>query len=81
MTLEDIHVVSKGGNPSEDRQNTPPELLPGQFNLRHMAGDDRASLIPAHGLYARHVKHIRIIDCSFITEMPDGREDVVLCSD
>ena len=80
VTLEDIRVVSKGGNPSEDRQNTPPELLPGQFNLRHMAGDDRASLIPAHGLYARHVNDLRLIDCTFTTEMPDGREDVVICS-
>ena len=80
ITLEDIHVLSKGGNPPEDGRNTPPELLPGQFNLRHMAGDDRASLIPAHGLYARHVNNLRLIDCIFTTEMPDGREDVVICS-
>lgn len=81
ITLEDIHILSKGGNPEEDGRSVPPELLPGQFNLRSMAGDDRASRIPAHGLYARHIKNLRLEGCTFTTETPDGREDVVLCSD
>lgn len=78
VTLEDIRMTVKGGNPAEDARSIPRELGVGQFNLRNLAGDDRGSGIPAHGLYIRHVRHLAIRNLHITAESHDGRPPVVL---
>jgi len=77
VLLEDIHITVKGGNPSEDGENTPRELGVGQFNLRNLAEDDRGSKIPAYGWYARHVAGLTLRNCSVSFEEKDGRHAAV----
>lgn len=76
--LEGIDMLVKGGNPSEDAQNTPRELGVGQFNLRNLAEDERGSKIPAYGFYVRHVDGMTIQNCTVSFEENDERYAVVL---
>lgn len=78
VTLEDVRITVKGGNPKEDALSIPRELGVGQFNLRNLANDDRGSGIPAHGLYVRHVRGITLRDLDIRAEEADGRPAVVL---
>lgn len=78
VMLEDIDMVVKGGNPLEDAYNTPRELGVGQFNLRNLAEDERASKIPAYGYYVRHVTGMTIRNCTVDFEENDDRYAVVM---
>lgn len=78
VVLEDIDIVVKGGNPPEDARNTPRELGVGQFNLRNLAEDERASKIPAYGYYVRHVTGMTLRNCTVDFEENDDRYAVVM---
>lgn len=78
VRVSGIDILVKGGNPLEDAYNSPEELKAGQFNLRNMAGDERASRIPAYGYYVRHVKGFHMTGCSAGFEENDDRYAVVL---
>lgn len=80
VVLEEIDLLVKGGNPSSDADSTPRELGVGQFNLRNLAEDNRASKIPAYGYYVRHVNGMTIQNCSINLEKEDGRHAIV-CDD
>lgn len=78
VVLEDIDMLVKGGNPPEDAHNTPRELGVGQFNLRNLAEDERASKIPAYGYYVRHVTGMTLRNCTVDFEENDDRYAVVM---
>lgn len=72
ISFKDIHVLDKGGNPIADSWNTPPELGLGQYNVTNL------KILPSYGLWARHVKGLRLEKSSFNFEKPDGRHAIFL---
>jgi polygalacturonase len=72
ITFNDIHFVAKGGNPASDANNQPAELGVGQYNASDL------KVLPAYGLYVRHVKGITVNNCSFNYEKRDSTPAVML---
>jgi len=72
IVFDDIHILVKGGNSSLDIRNKPPELGVGQYNVKDL------QVLPAFGLWARHVKGLTIKNSSFSFEMEDGRYPIYL---
>lgn len=70
VTLCNVKALYKGGHPASDSEANPPEIGVGRYNV----GDLKT--LPAYGLWGRHIKGIRLIDCQFSTETPDGRDAV-----
>lgn len=72
IEFNDVHFLDKGGNPVTDRKMTPPELGVGQYNVSNL------KVQPAYGLWARHVKDLKINECTFNFEKTDSRYALVL---
>jgi len=75
VVLRDIRFVSRGGQGAELAGRAVPEraeLYP-EF--------DMFGRLPAHGLYARHVRGLRLERVSWTTRRPDGRPAIVLEAD
>ena len=72
ITLRDVRWTSKGGQPADLASRAVPEqaaLYP-EFDL--------FGRLPAHGLYARHVRGLRLEGVQFGVSRPDGRPAIVL---
>ncbi|MDB5226650.1 MAG: Endopygalactorunase [Bacteroidota bacterium] len=67
VTLNDINVLVKGGNPVSDTSASPPELGVGQYNASNL------KLEPSYGIWARHVKDLSVNQSSLNYEKSDGR--------
>lgn len=67
LTFNDVQVLVKGGNPPEDRRQSPPELGVGQYNVSNL------KVQPAYGLWARHAEHLTVTNCTFNYEQRDSR--------
>ncbi|WP_017258109.1 hypothetical protein [Pedobacter arcticus] len=72
IAFNDVHFLDKGGNPSTDREMTPPELGVGQYNVSNL------KVQPAYGFWARHVKGLSLNQCTFNFEKEDSRYALVL---
>lgn len=66
IVFNDVHFLAKGGNPVSDSQRQPPELGVGQYNASNLG------VLPAYGLYARHVEGLTLAGCTFNTEQRDA---------
>ena len=77
VIIEDVNLTAKGGNPESDFKNSPPEQYDKNRGHRKLSGDNRASLIPAYGIYFRHVENLTLKDVKTNVETPDGRKAVV----
>ena len=77
IIIEDVNLTVKGGNPESDFLNSPPEQYSKNGGQRYLSGDNRASLIPAYGIYFRHTENLTLKDVTLNTESPDGRKAVV----
>ena len=67
IQFNDVHVLVKGGNPASDRDQSPPELGVGQYNVSNL------KVQPSYGLWARHAMNLTVTNCSFNYEQRDGR--------
>jgi polygalacturonase len=67
IRFNDVHVLVKGGNPASDRNESPPELGVGQYNVSNL------KVQPAYGLWARHAMNLTVSNCTFNYEARDGR--------
>ncbi|MEJ6980617.1 hypothetical protein WG906_09165 [Pedobacter sp. P351] len=72
IVFNDVHVLVKGGNPLSDKENSPPELGVGQYNVSNLKTQ------PSYGLWARHVKELSVNNSTFNYEKPDSRYVVFL---
>lgn len=72
ICFTDVHVLVKGGNPTSDTSQRPPELGVGQYNASNL------KVQPSYGLWARHVSGLTIRESSFNFEKPDGRYAIFL---
>jgi hypothetical protein len=67
IVFNDVQVLVKGGHPAEDRDQSPPELGVGQYNVSNL------KIQPAYGLWARHAINLTVINCTFNYEQRDSR--------
>jgi polygalacturonase len=74
ITLSNIRIVYRGGGTAEDAAIEPPEKDTA-YPEPSMFGK-----IPAYGLFARHVKNLRVRDFAVSFEQPELRPAVVLHS-
>jgi hypothetical protein len=65
-----ISITAKGNHPVEDAEVEPAEN--DERFPRHVG------TIPAYAWYLRHVKNIRLLNCNFPFEKPDGRPAFVI---
>jgi polygalacturonase len=72
ISFSDVHVLVKGGNPLADSKSVPPELGVGQYNVSNLG------IQPSYGLWARHVKKLSVVNCSFGFEKMDQRYAIFL---
>ena len=72
IVFNDVHVLVKGTNPASDTAMAPPELGVGQYNASNL------KVLPAYGLWARHVNGLTVTNSSFNFEQPDGRYVMML---
>lgn len=67
IVFNDVQVLAKGGHPPEDRDQSPPELGVGQYNVSNL------KVQPAYGLWARHAINLTVTNCTFNYEQRDSR--------
>lgn len=72
VSFRGIHVTAGGGGTEADANRTVPERRNSSLEPSFMG------TLPAHGLYARHVRNLSIVDCGFDTTTPDARPAVAL---
>ena len=72
VAFGDVHFLAKGGNPKSDAERLPPELGVGQYNAANLG------VLPAYGMYARHVEGLTVTKCSFNYETRDSRPAILL---
>ncbi|WP_423606855.1 rhamnogalacturonidase [Sphingomonas sp. MS122] len=72
VSFRGVHVTAAGGGTAEDAARQVPERRNSSLEPSFMG------TLPAHGLYARHVRNLALTDCSFDVVMPDARPAVVL---
>ncbi|HYC70436.1 MAG TPA: hypothetical protein VEB66_04460 [Opitutaceae bacterium] len=72
IVFRDVHFLAKGGNPASDAARQPPELGVGQYNVANLG------ILPAYGLYARHVAGLILENCSFRYEARDSTPALLL---
>jgi len=72
VTLRDLRFTSRGGQPAELAERRVPEL-PELYPEFDMFGR-----LPAHGLYARHVRGLSLERVEFSAREPDGRPAIAL---
>jgi polygalacturonase len=72
VTLEDVHLVFAGGGTRDEAAREVPEK-PSAYPEFSMFGR-----LPAYGLYARHVRGLRLRNVRLETEEPDLRHALVL---
>ena len=77
VVIEDILLTAKGSNPESDFFHSPSEQYDRNRGYQKLSGDQRASLIPAYGIYFRHVENLTLKDVTTDVEFPDGRKAIV----
>ena len=74
LRLQNIRMSFTGGGTAQDAQVVPGELGIGYPDPSHLG------VIPAYGIFARHVKDLELADIHFDTETPDQRP-AIICDD
>lgn len=72
VSFRGVHVTAAGGGTEADANRTVPERRNSSLEPSFMG------ILPAHGLYARHVRNLSLVDCGFDTATPDARPTVAL---
>jgi polygalacturonase len=72
VVFNDVHFLAKGGYTAADAGRQPPELGVGQYNASNLG------VLPAYGLWARHVEGLTVTNGSFNFEQRDGTPAVTL---
>jgi hypothetical protein len=72
VTFRGVNVTAAGGGTLADAAREVPERRNSSLEPSFMG------TLPAHGLYARHVRNLSVVDCGFDTATPDARPAVVL---
>lgn len=72
VSFRGVHVSAAGGGTEADANRTVPERRNSSLEPSFMG------ILPAHGLYARHVRNLSVVDCGFDTATSDARPAVVL---
>ncbi len=67
LRIEDVRIHYNGGGTREQADRVPPELNKGYPE------PSRVGVMPAYGLYARHVKDLELANLRFTFEQPDAR--------
>ncbi|HXT11610.1 MAG TPA: glycoside hydrolase family 28 protein [Candidatus Angelobacter sp.] len=75
LRLENIRLVCKGGGTKAEANTMPPELGTGYPEPR-----GRLGIMPAYGVFARHVKGLELANINLSTEKEDQRP-AMICSD
>ncbi|MGC8864080.1 MAG: hypothetical protein ACP5R5_15085, partial [Armatimonadota bacterium] len=73
ITLSNVHVIYPGGGTEQDAANLNPPELEDQYPEYFMWG-----VLPAYGLYARHVRSLTLNNVRFDLAGHDARPAVVL---
>lgn len=73
LTLENIAITLPGGGTADDARFVVPENPETYPEINRFGGK-----LPAHGLYARHVKGLTMKDVTFTLSAPDARPAVTL---
>ena len=76
VTLRNVRIVCRGGGDTAAERTRPVPEVAGKYPDAHMFG----CILPAYGLYARHVDGLSLEDVSFALKpgTTDGRDDKVL---
>ncbi len=72
VSFRGIDISSAGGGTAEDAARVVPERRNSSLEPSFMG------TLPAHGLYARHVRNLSITDARFAVAAPDARPAIVL---
>lgn len=72
VSFRGVHVTAAGGGTEADATRMVPERRNSSLEPSFMG------ILPAHGLYARHVRNLSVVDCGFDTVTPDARPAVAL---
>ncbi len=72
VSFRGVHVHAAGGGTAEDAARQVPERRNSSLEPSFMG------TLPAHGLYARHVRNLSLTDLSFDTAAPDARPAIAL---
>ena len=72
VVFTDVHFLAKGGNPATDGDNQPQELGVGQYNASNLG------VLPAYGMYGRHVKGLTLNNVTFNYEKRDSTYPILL---
>lgn len=72
VSFRGVHVTAAGGGSEADATRMVPERRNSSLEPSFMG------TLPAHGLYARHVRNLGVVDCGFDTATRDARPAVAL---
>jgi hypothetical protein len=72
VSFRGINVSAAGGGTAADAARDVPERRNSSLEPSFMG------TLPAHGLYARHVRNLSVVDCGFHTLAPDARPAIAL---
>jgi len=72
VSFRGVHVTAAGGGTAADAAWQVPERRNSSLEPSFMR------TLPAHGLYARHVRNLSVTDCSFDVEKADARPAIAL---
>ncbi|MEG3181134.1 rhamnogalacturonidase [Sphingomonas sp. LT1P40] len=72
VSFRGVNVTAAGGGTAEDAAWVVPERRNSSLEPSFM------KTLPAHGLYARHVRNLSVSNCSFDVATPDARPAIVL---
>lgn len=75
LTLEDIHIHLLGTGTTEDAQVIVPEAIDQYPEVKTFGPK-----IPAYGIWARHVKGLKLKNVTFELKNPDERPEII-CED
>jgi hypothetical protein len=73
LSFKNIHAIFPGGGTAADATNIVEELTPENLGNRWPEIGSLRKTIPAHGLFAHHVKGITLDNVRFETKNPDAR--------
>ena len=79
ISFSNIRAIFPGGGTERDLTNSTPvaELTPENLGNRWPEIGNLRRIVPARGLYARHVKGMTLNNVEFSTKTPDVREPIV----
>ncbi len=72
VSFRGVHVTAAGGGTEADANRAVPERRNSSLEPSFMG------ILPAHGLYARHVRNLSVVDCGFDTATHDARPAIAL---